>query len=255
MSEQKALGILERGLWSPDQLVAHSIVEREAVKLYPGDAEAIEANWNGILAKNPKAFAGPTVRLLGRHRLDDKLILEVAPSDYKEGYFLSFLGVAMVPVTTDGFIALQEPVASVAATIGGGTRVPGCTPSDSLIIGEVIRKMKKEFGAEVLPEHLSILGLIEARPPIAKFHHGLVVKVSMPCVKDQLAESWQGAEDKWQGNLEFLEMRRGLPTFGSASGSNYQKLNRQSLLILTMVIESELGGTLVNDWGNTLNWW
>lgn len=245
MERCENLLILEKGFWKSDQVRIHQLANRESLSLYPGDAEAIEKNWQGILAKNPKAFPGPTIRLVGRHHLGETLVLEVLPSDYKEGCFVSFLGVAMVPVTSDGYIALQGPVSSVAATIGGGIRVPGCTPTGTNVFPHIIKEMMEEFNVRVTEDNLAVIGLIEARPPIAMLHHGLVVKVKVSQTREEFQNCQKGAEDRWEGELLFLELT---PESVWEAVNRAENYNQQSRLIIAMVAESELDEDFLEHW-------
>lgn len=227
--------ILEKGTWKPQNVVIHQIIkERDAISIFSLDKEAIEANWNEILEKNPKAFAGPTVRLVNNHTVGEKLILEVLSSDYREGCVLNWLGVAMVPVTSDDFIAVQTPVAAIAATIGGGIRVPGCTPPHADFFPHIIKEMKEEFNVDITEEQLTVLGLLRVKPPLAKYHHGLVVKVSLKETMEELKAKWQTAQDKWEGNLLPLNLR---------DREEIKKITSEmspiSRLIVNLIIETE----------------
>lgn len=253
MAEKRGLLVLERGNWRPDQISVHQITQRGLINLFPGDSQAIEENWQEILGKNPKAFAGPTIRLIGRHRLRDKLVLEVIPSDYKEGCLLGFLGVAMVPVTSDGFIALQGPVASVAATVGAGIRVPGCTPPHTGIMAHVAKEMREEFAVDINAGSLSVLSLNEISPPVAKSHNALVVKVSLSQTSKELLDCWQKAEDKWEGELKFIGFNNGKVSLSDFGG--HEAFNRQSLLILAMVVDELIGSDYVEQWSRLYGYW
>ena len=241
--------VLERGKWSSDQIKVHQIAQREDIRLFPADPKVIETSWEEVLTKNSKAFAGPTVRLVGRHRLEDKLVLEVIPSDYREGStLLGWLGVAMVPVTNDGYIALQKPVSSVSTTIGAGIRVPGCTPKDTNVNSCIIEEMREEFGIGVTEDDLTILGLIEVRPPLAKFHNALVAEVKLSLSHQELAHYWEEAEDKWEGGLHFLKLDYQKKKIFSQGIDSLEMINRQSLLILGLIIENQFDINLVTYW-------
>jgi len=240
--------VLEKGVWRPDQLEIRQIAGKLTDQLHRNELEAIEENWQKILLKNRSAFAGPTVRLMSRRYFDNRLILEVVPSDYKESCLLGWLGAAMVPVTSDGYIALQGSVDSIAATIGEGIRVPGCTPVDTGFIPHIIKEMKEEFEVDITKDNLTIQGLIEVRPPIANLHHGLVVKVKLSLTHEGLKECWEQAEDKWEGELIFLKLDYEkkialLPEIG-----DLKTFHRSSLVILAMIIESEFGISCINRW-------
>lgn len=229
--------VLERGEWTAKNLVIHPIVnDRKLVQLYSEDDEVIKKSWDEILKKNPKAFPGPTVRLVGRHHLGKKLVLEVLPSDYREGFaVLGWLSVAMVLVTSDGYIALQGAVVAVVATVGSGIRVPGCTPPHHNFISHIIKEMHEEFGVTISPHNLTILGVVESRPPISRPHHGLIVRVKLKENRGELQKSWEKSEDKWEGELKFLK-------FSSAeikSVIDNTDYHAGSRLILKMVAESE----------------
>ncbi|MEK9183027.1 MAG: hypothetical protein AAB849_00775 [Patescibacteria group bacterium] len=174
-----------------------------ATLIDPNQQARIEASWQDVLAKNPKAFAGATVRLDGFQFSDDgaRLLLDVVSSDYKQGMVLGWLGVAMIPITSDGFVALQAPVASIAATVGGGIRVPGCTPPHPRFFHHIVQEMLEEFGVTVGFSQLKVLGLVQVSPPAAKYHHTLVVMVSLKETIGELKVSWEKAEDKWEGEV------------------------------------------------------
>lgn len=161
----------------------------------------IEDEWQEVLKKNPKAFPGPTVRMVSH--IDDlkKLCITVVASDYKHAMVMGWLGVAMVPITSDGYVALQAPVASIAATVGGGIRVPGCTPTNADFLSHIVKEMKEEFNVEVTQDQFTPLGLVEVLPPLAKRHRDLIVQVSLKETFNDLKAKWEGAEDKWEGQI------------------------------------------------------
>lgn len=232
--------ILEEGLWPPDKVEVHRLTEKKhLVAIYLNDLEAIEEKWEKILAKNKDATPGPTIRLAGRHHLGDKMILEAIPSDYKTSQMLGWLGVAMVPVTEDGYIGLQGEVESVAATIGKGPRSPGCTPRDTKMIEHTIKEMKKEFNVDITEENLTIHGVIESRPPKSSLHHALVIKVKLPLTFKKLKESWEGAEDKWEGPLIPLKLDYVNKKAILEKGQNPKAINAQSKVILQIILRSE----------------
>jgi len=129
------------------------------------------------------------------------LRINVAASNYKEAMVIGWLGVAMVPVTSDGYVALQAPVDRIAATVGHGIRVPGCTLPHTDFFPHIITEMKEEFNVEVGPKQLVTVGLVEVRPPLARFHHALIVKVTLKETFRQLKAKWKKAKDKWEGEI------------------------------------------------------
>lgn len=179
------------------------VIKKEDVPISLDNKAKIEAAWQDILKKNPQAFAGETVRLRDYHFADSgkKLILDVLPSDYKQGMVLGWLGVAMLPVTSDGYVALQAPVAAIAATVGGGIRTPGCTPPNAHFFCHIVKEMQEEFNVTVDHSQLKVLGLVRVNPPAAKYHHGLIVRVSLKETFDELKARWETAEDKWEGEI------------------------------------------------------
>ena len=233
--------IIEKGLWAPRNIIIHKIAERSDIRLYPGDFEAIEERWKEVLAKNKKAFIGPTVRFVGSHRIGEDLIIEIIPSDYKEGCTLGWLGAAMVPITTDGYVGLQCHVDSISATIGKGVRVPGCTIEDTEETYHIIKEMKEEFNVEITTDDITIHGLIEVRPPVSLLNHALIAKINLSLNYRELKKSWETADDKTEGKLTFckLDYSRKKISFKEIGGK--KMLNPQSLVILEMISESEFG--------------
>lgn len=225
------------GTWDADQLVMWPLVEdMKDVPVYPGAMEFIENNWAEIKAANPKAFPGPTFRLENHHLVGDKLVVEVLPSNYAHGQFLGWLGVAMVPVTSDGFVALQGPVASIAASVGGGTRVPGCTPPHANFVDHTIREIEEEFNVQVTRKQLTVLGLQELLPPVAKRHNAVVIKVNLKESAEELRAKWETADDKWEGELKLLPLTRESVLSALPPNEKYHVASRLSLLL---VAESE----------------
>lgn len=202
--------LLEKGYWTPDDVIIQQIVsDRRQIEVAQVDQEAAEDNWREIQKKNPRVFAGPTIRLTQSHILPDgKLVLEVLPSDYKEGCHLNWLGAAMIPVTTDNRVALQASVASIAATIGAGTRTLGCTFPHTDIFGHLEKEMSEECNVGIVEENITILGLVRVRPPLSKFNYCLVAKIKLKETFEELHSRWAMAEDKWEGELLPFEMTR-----------------------------------------------
>lgn len=202
--------LLEKGSWTPDEVVVQQIVsDRRYIEVAQIDQEAADNNWREIQKKNPQAFAGPTIRLTQSHVLPDgKLVLEVLPSDYREGCLLNWLGAAMIPVTADNHVALQASVASIAATIGAGTRTLGCTFPHTDLFGHLKKEMHEECNVEIADESVTILGLVRTRPPHSKFNYCLVVKIKLKETFAELRAKWATAEDKWEGELLPFELTR-----------------------------------------------
>lgn len=193
--------ILEKGIWRPEDVIVQQIIDkRNLIKIHKIDQIAIENNWQDILKKNPDAFVGPTIRLVNNHIVGKKLILEVLPSDYKEGCFLNFLGAAMIPITSDGFVILQAKTAAIAAIMGEGIRMPGCTFQHIRIFEHIIQEMNEEFNVDITKDQLIVFGLLRTNPPITKFHYTLVVEVSLRETMEELMEKWLNAKDKWEGD-------------------------------------------------------
>lgn len=193
--------------YSPDDVIIQ-VVTSEADDLPDAGKEAeIESAWQEVLARNPKAFPGSIVRLRGPVKEEGgKLHLNVLPSNYKQAMVLGWLGVAMLPVTSDGYVALQAPVASIAATVGGGIRVPGCTPLSTDFFSHIILEMREEFGVVIDCSQLLVLGLVRVDPPAAKLHYALVVRVSLNETFDELQRQWATAKDKWEGNIQHFQL-------------------------------------------------
>lgn len=231
--------ILEKGVWQPWQVLITQ--NTEPVKLKPQDLAMIEQCWKKILQINPTMVARPTISLVSHCRnANGNLLLEVKPSNYKEGCIIGFLGVAMVPITSDGFMALQAPVASISEVVGHGIRVPGCTPSHIDLVPQIITEMKEEFNVKIAQDNLIILGLTEVRPPLAKYHHGLVAKIHLNYTKDELEQAWQNAQDKWEGKLLFLKLDYKKKIL--LSPWDNKSFNQHSLLIIKVVADYEFSG-------------
>lgn len=189
--------------YSPDDVIIREVTPEASDLPDVGKEAEIEVTWQEVLQRNPKAFPGPTVRLRGPVREEGgKLFLDVLPCDYKQSMVLGWLGVAMVPVTSDGYAALQAPVDSIAATIGGGIRTPGCTPPHADFFNHVIKEMEEEFGVTVNRAQLKVIGLVRIDPPAAKRNHALIVRVSLNETFIELQRRWATAQDKWEGNIQ-----------------------------------------------------
>lgn len=230
--------VLERGVWTPDQIIVKLV--KQVRRHDAEEARAIDEDWQKILAKNPQTFNGPTIRLVGRYHFREKLVLEVVSSNYKEGCTIGWLGVAMVPITADGYVVLQGSVPSISTTVGKGMRVPGCTPENAIIVPHLIKEMEEEFGVSVTRKNLTFLGLTEARPPLARLHHGLVCKVRIAQSREELMGCWQKARDRWEGELFFLKLdyKKRKVSFQEVGG--FGTINHHSLLMLALVVENEL---------------
>lgn len=206
----------------------------------PETQKAIEVAWQEIMKKNPKAFAGSTVRLRDYEVSEGNILrINVLPSDYKKAMVLGWLGVAMVPLTSDGYVVLQAPVASVAATVGDGIRVPGCTPPRADFFSDIIAEMKEEFGVKVDLSDLSVLGLVEVLPPLAKHHYGLIVQVILKETFRELKKKWSAAEDRWEGEiLPFKLTRQNVLT---ATFLEKEKYGPVTPVALCLVADKEFG--------------
>lgn len=161
-------------------------------------------------------------------------MIEVVPSDYSEGQFLGWQGVAMIPVTSDGYVVMQANVQSIAVSIGGGIRVPGCAPPHIGVIDHIIKEIDEEFAAQVTKDQLRILGLCEVLPPAAKRNNGLIVRVDMKETFKELKEKWQNSEDKWEGEILPFELTKE----NVLSAVKDEKYARSSKLLLLVVAES-----------------
>lgn len=196
------LKLLTKGRWLSSQIIVNPLMKNKTeVLVHQSLQKEISKNWEEIKKKNPKAFAGPTVRLSNYHLTNDTLVLDILPSDYSQGQYLGWLGVAMVPITSDGIAATQAPVAGIAASIGGGIRVPGCTPPHADFIPHILKEMREEFNIDIDEDQLTILGVMEVLPPTAKRHNAIIVKVNLEEDFTELKNKWQTAEDKWEGDL------------------------------------------------------
>jgi hypothetical protein len=218
------------------QFLCHifDLVFRRKVVIYPGLKASIVQNWNEVKKKNPEAFPGPTIRLANYHRAGDTLVVEVVPSDYSEGQFLGWQGVAMIPVTSDGFIVMQASVKALAASIGEGIRVPGCTPPHARVVDHIIKEMEEEFATQVTKDQLRILGICEILPPAAKRNNGIIARVDLKETFAELKEKWQDAEDKWEGEILPLELTRE----NILAAVKDERYARASKLLLLVVAES-----------------
>lgn len=217
------------------------VARKEDVPIGPEVHVKIEAAWQDILKKNPKAFAGETVRLENSYcpAGTEDLCIDVLPSDYKQGMVLGWLGVAMLPVTSDGYVALQAPVATIAATIGGGIRTPGCTPPNAHFFCHIVKEMREEFNVTVSLSQLRVLGLVEVNPPTAKHHYGLIVRVSLKETFDELKAKWETAEDKWEGLI--LPFRLTPENVIKAMFFEKEKYGPVTPLALHLVAKDQLG--------------
>ena len=61
--------------------------------------------------------------------------------------------------------------------------------------------MQEEFGADVPEENITILGLLETKPPAANHHYSFALKVKIKETFKELKEKWSKAEDKWEGEM------------------------------------------------------
>lgn len=213
--------------YNPENLMDELIIQK------------ISDKWAEIKGKNHRAFPGDTVRLVKAcSTCGSSLCLDVLPCNYGQSQILTWLGSAMVPITSDGYILMQGHKNEIAATIGAGTRVPGCTPPYAKgYIDHIITEMWEEFGVTIKKEQLTLLGLLEVLPPIASHHHGLIFKVKLNETLKEVKEKHRLAPDrKKEGSLvvaklgekELLEILKN-PDF--AKGSK---------VILTIVAKSEL---------------
>lgn len=263
MREVRGIVVRAIGAWRPEEVefyqafgcegeaIKDGDCRREDLNISPGDAEAIKKNWDATLERSKgsprQPFSGPTMRLVDLHYTgDNKMVLGLARSNYRNGCgALGFFGVAMVPVTSDGFIAMQGPISEVSATIGGGTRVPGCTPVDCDVLRHVVTEMHEEFAVNVTEEHLVTLGVIDVGVEVARPHQALIMKVKLPLTSDELKKSWEEAEDKWEGSLVFLPINRGQGRVDVEAVGGWDVINAQSRLIIAMVAGHELDVDLV----------
>lgn len=255
MFSKRKVVVLESGRWSADQVTVRPFFENLSCLTFLWDEEEIEKRWKAVLDKNPKATPGPTLQLGGRHFVKDGqiMVLDVFPSNYKKSQLYGWLAVAMIPVTSDGYIALQAPVSSIAASIGGGIRVPGCTLPHCDIFGHTAKEMKEEFGVQVERKDLSVLGLIEVQKP--KLHHGLIVEVKLAQTSQELEEAWNTAEDKWEGELKFLKFQGRAGVLEGELFENYAMYNPQGLLIISMFVDIREGSYLTKHLSLKTGWW
>lgn len=222
-------------------IFSQKVAKKEDVEISPQDQAKIEAAWQETLKRNPRAFPGGTMRLRDNCLIStaEKLCLEVLPSDYKQAMVLGWLGVAMVLVTSDGYVALQAPVATIAATVGGGIRTPGCTPPHVRFFCHIVKEMQEEFNVTVGLSQLKVLGLVEVSPPAAKYHHGLIVHVSLKETFDELKAKWATAEDRWEG--EILPFRLTPENVVRAMFFEKEKYNPVTPLVLHLVAKDQFG--------------
>ena len=229
--------LLARGRWLKGQVTINPLLPSANVPIPKVLLPPISEKWAKLREKNPKAFQGPTIRYCGYHEVGNLLIVDVVYSDYRLGQILGWLGAAMVPVTSDGVVACQAPVAAIAASIGGGVRVPGCTPPHIRFFQHINKEMQEEFGADVPEENITILGLLETKPPAANHHYSFALKVKIKETFKELKEKWSKAEDKWEGEMLPLPLTKEAVAekiFGKEFGET-------SKAALYLVAENELG--------------
>jgi len=206
-------------------------------------ATKIENVWRDILKINPHAYSGKTIRMSEYRDLGGLLQIKVFTSDYRSGMVLGWLGVAMVPITSDGFLILQSPVESIAATVGNGIRVPGCTLSDTDFVSQIIKEMNDEFNVKAVSEQLTVLGFVESIPPYAKFHHTLIVRVRIKETLEELRFRWQTAKDKWEGEILPFELTK--DNVVKAVFSEKDKYGPVTPIAIYLVAKEVLGNFLV----------
>lgn len=229
--------LLTRGEWAKSQLIINPLLPDANVPIPEIILPQIEKKWVSYNIKNPKAFPGDTVRYCGYHDANGLLVIDVVYSDYRLSQTLGWLGAAMVPVTSDGYIALQAPVAKIAANVGGGIRVPGCTPRNIHFFSHVIEEMKEEFSVNARIENLKVLGLAEVKPLTASHHYFLIFKVKLRKKIGELKTKWAIAKDNWEGELMPIPL-----TKEKISEVIFSKeFAETSRIALFLVAESELG--------------
>lgn len=199
--------ILEIGEWKADQVKIHVVTQKQNIKLYTKDKQAIEKKWVTVKEEKPSTTPDPTVRLIGWHSIDDNLILEVIPSDYKEAQVLGKLGIAMVPITKEDYIVLQGPSEDRDHMYGEHLRPPGCTPTGPGIFKKVIEEMNDEFGVRVEKDDFIVVGLIHVQPPAGPMpEFCLVIRVDYKENFKRLRDSWEEAKDKKEGKPVWLAL-------------------------------------------------
>lgn len=225
--------LVVKGDWNADDLVVWPLFQnRSEVPIFTGLKDSITNNWREIRNKNPQAFAGPTIRMANYHRTGELLVVEVIPSDYAEGQFLGWQGVAMVvPVTSDRFIAMQANVQALAASIGGGIRVPGCTPPHHYVIDHIIKEMDEGFAVEIDKNQLHILGIGEVIPPAAKRNNWFIVHIDLKETYDELRQKWQDAEDKWEGEILPFSLTKE-NVLAAIEDGKYARVSKMCLLVV-----------------------
>jgi hypothetical protein len=228
--------LLETGIWKPEQLKVHMIAEKRNISLFSGDNDAIDKEWLRMLDRKPEAFIGPTIRLVGWHRNDSNLILEVIPSDYKESCLLGYLGVAMVMITKDSHVVLQGP--SKHTVYGDTLRIPGCTPENTEVLSAVVRETCEEFGVVVKKKDLRVVGLIYTTPPAAPIpHYGLIVRVNCEISSHEVKQNWKNAKDKSEGKPVTIPLNTANAEM-LASEESKQEIPYSSCLALLLVLNS-----------------
>lgn len=224
--------LVVRGDWKADDLIVWPLFEKkEDVPFYPGLKKSIQENWNEVQIKNQGAFAGSTIRMANYHLAGELLVVEVVPSDYSEGQFLGWQGVAMVPVTSDEYVVMQANVQALAVSIGGGIRVPGCTPPHHNVVSHIVKEMEEEFAVKISKDQLRILGIGEIIPPAAKRNNWFIVHIDLKETYDELRRKWQNAEDKWEGEiLPFALTRENV--LAAIADEKYARISKMCLLVV-----------------------
>ncbi|KPJ55311.1 hypothetical protein AMJ47_00325 [Parcubacteria bacterium DG_72] len=245
----KNLAILERGFWTPELLTVKQIAKKENLMLFDLDSLEIKKRWEMIKDKNPRLSPDPTIRLAGHHRIGNQLVLEVLPSNYKEGLVLGWLGSTMILVTTDEYVVLQECPETTSTVLGKGIRVPGCTLKNTMLFKNIVREMKEEFCVEINENNITVHGLTEIRPPLGSLRKTLIAKIKLPLSKNELQKSWEIAKDKWEGSPIFVKLKKNI-SFKNIGG--IKKINPYQLLMLAIAIESETMVDYVKRW---INFW
>ena len=228
--------LLETRTWKPYQLKVHVITERSNIRLFSGDNDAIDKKWWELLDRKPGTHIGPTIRLVGWYKNNSNLILHVISSDYKESSLFGYLGVAMVLLTSDNHVVLQDR--SKYSVYGDNLRIPGCTPTNTEVLSEVVRETYEEFKIKVKKDDLKVVGLTYTRPPATIVpHHCLIVTVTCGVSKAQVEQNWNNVKDKKEGPpvlVPFDKDKRKMLPFKHSN----QEIVYGNCLILLLVLDS-----------------
>lgn len=239
------LVILRRGPWYPEQIQILRLPAAKKLLRTTYFHKAMEETWKKIRKVNPSSFSGHTFRIAGHHLINDKIIFEEIPTKYKTSQEAGWLGCAMGIMTSDYYLPMQGQVQGIAASIGSGIRIPGCTFKTTDLTRDIIIDVKEEYGVKIGQENILFLGLVEIFPPLAKHQHCIISLIKISITKTELLQKYKKAKDREkEGSLHFarLDPKQGEFFF---EGFTTQQIHKVSLLTLAMIAENETGKTRI----------